>query len=474
MLNELTISEAHEGLKAKKFSSEEIVRDCLARIEKRNPELNAFIEVDEKGALEAARQVDKDGPKTPLSGIPFGLKDLYCVKGWETTSGSKILKGFKPPYDATAVSRLRDAGAVLLGRTNMDEFACGTSTEHSCYGVTKNPVDPEYVPGGSSGGSAVAITDDMCLGALGTDTGGSVRQPASLCGCVGLKVTYGRNSRFGVVAMASSWDTISPFGKTVKDAALTLQAIAGKDERDSTTPDVPVPDYSAALTGDVKGLKIGIPKEYFEEGVEEETASKVMAAVEELKKAGAEVKDVSLPSTKYAVALYYVVMPAELSANMARYDGIRFGLKPSEDGEDLIDYYKNVRAEGFGDEMKRRIMIGTYVLSAGYYDAYYKKAQQVRTKAIEDFDRVFEEVDVLCSPTSPYPAFKLGENLSDPLKMYMADALTIPASTAGIPALSVPCGTSKDGLPIGMQVMGKQFDEETVLRVGDAWERLSA
>ncbi|MBU1018617.1 Asp-tRNA(Asn)/Glu-tRNA(Gln) amidotransferase subunit GatA [Patescibacteria group bacterium] len=468
-LNELTISKAHAGLKAGDFSAEELTRACLDRIKKRNKDLNAFIEVDEEGALQAARNVEI---KTPLSGIPMGIKDIYCVKGWECTAASKILKGFKPPYDATAISKLRDSGTVLLGRTNMDEFACGASTEHSCFGPTKNPHDLARVPGGSSGGSAASVADDMCLGAMGTDTGGSVRQPASLCGCVGLKVTYGRTSRFGVMAMASSWDTISPFAKTTEDAALILQEIAGKDPKDSTTPDKSVPNYTEALTGDVRGLKIGVPKEYFGEGVEEETASKVMEAVRALEKAGAILKEVSLPNMKYAIALYYIAMPAELSANLARYDGIRFGRKPSDTGEDLMDYYRNARTEGFGEEIKRRIMIGTYVLSAGYYDAYYKKAQQVRTLVIRDFDRVFEEVDVLCGPVSPYPAFKLGENLDDPLKMYMADLLTIPASAAGIPGLSVPCGKSSGGLPIGLQIMGRQFDEETVLQVGDAWEKI--
>jgi len=467
-LNQLTIWEAHEGLKAKKFSSEDLTNACIKRARERNPEVNAFVEITEDFALEQARLVDKDGAAGPLSGIPIGIKDLFSVKGYETTAGSKILKGYKPPFDATAVAKLREAGAVFLGRTNMDEFACGSSTEHSCYGNTKNPCDLERVPGGSSGGSAAAVADMMCIGAIGTDTGGSIRQPVSLCGSTGLKPTYGRVSRFGVIAMASSWDTVGPFGKDVKDLALMLQVIAGNDKRDSTTPERPVPDYMAALDKNVKGLKIGIPKEYFGEGVEDETRDMVMNAVRSLEKQGAILQEVSLPMTKYALAVYYVSMPAELSANLARYDGIRFGIKPSEDGSDLEEYYRNVRGEGFGDEIKRRIMIGTYVLSAGYYDAYYKKAQEVRTKIIDDFNRVFEEVDVLCGPVSPYPAFKFGENLADPLKMYMADVLTIPASTAGLPAASVPCGMSSGGLPIGFQVIGRQFDEENVLRVGDS------
>lgn len=466
-LNQLTIWEAHEGLKAKKFSSEDLTNACIKRARERNPEVNAFVEITEDIALEQARRVDSDGISGPLAGIPIGIKDLFSVKGYEVTAGSKILKGYKPPFDATAVAKLREAGAVFLGRTNMDEFACGSSTEHSCYGNTKNPCDLERVPGGSSGGSAAAVADMMCIGAIGTDTGGSIRQPASLCGSTGLKPTYGRVSRFGVIAMASSWDTVGPFGKDVKDLALMLQVMAGNDKRDSTTPERPVPDYMAALDKNVKGLKIGIPKEYFGEGVEDETRDVVMNAARSLEKQGAVLKEVSLPTTKYALAVYYVSMPAELSANLARYDGIRFGIKPSEDGSDLEEYYRNVRGEGFGDEIKRRIMIGTYVLSAGYYDAYYKKAQEVRTKIIDDFNRVFEEVDVLCGPVSPYPAFKFGENLADPLKMYMADVLTIPASTAGLPAASVPCGMSSGGLPIGFQVIGRQFDEERVLKVGD-------
>ncbi len=466
-LNDLTIWEAHEGLKANKFSSEELTKACIGRAKERNPEVNAFVEITEEIALEQARGVDKDGVQGPLSGIPIGIKDIFSVKGYETTAASKILKGYKPPFDATAVARLRDAGAVFVGRTNMDEYACGASTEHSCYGDTKNPRDLERVPGGSSGGSAAATADKMCLGAIGTDTGGSIRQPASLCGCVGLKPTYGRVSRFGVIAMASSWDTIGPFGKDVRDVALMLQVMAGKDKRDATTPDRPVPDYLKALDQSVKGVKIGIPKECFGEGVEDETRDKVMEAIRSYEKQGAILKEVSIPSVKYAIATYYISMPAELSANLARYDGIRFGIKPSDSVEDLEDYYKSVRGEGFGDEIKRRIMIGTYVLSAGYYDAYYKKAQKVRTKIIEDFDRVFGEVDVICGPTSPYPAFKLGENLSDPLKMYMADALTVPASAAGLPAVSVPCSESVEGLPIGLQVIGRQFDEGGVLRVGN-------
>ena len=465
-LNELTIREAHDGLKAKKFSSEELTNACLRRISERNPTLNAFIEVTSDIALAQAKKVDKEGVKGMLSGIPIGIKDIFCVKGMKTTGASKILDGFSSPYDATVVGKLRSAGAVFLGRTNMDEFACGASTEHSCYGVTKNPKDSERVPGGSSGGSAAAVADNMCLAAIGTDTGGSIRQPASFCGCYGLKPTYGRVSRYGVLAMASSWDTIGPFARSAEDIAIMLEVMAGCDSRDSTTPDVAVPDYAGALHQDIKGLKIGIPKEYFGEGVEEETKNIVMQAIKGLEKKGAILKEVSLPMTKYAIAVYYISMPAELSANLARYDGVRFGLNIDDKGDDLNEYYEKVRGSGFGDEIKRRIMIGTYVLSAGYYDAYYKKAQKVRTLIIKDFGKVFDEVDVLCAPVSPFPAFKLGENLDDPLKMYMADALTIPASAAGLPALSVPCGVSAAGLPIGFLVIGRQFEEGRVLGVG--------
>ncbi|OGJ55312.1 glutaminyl-tRNA synthase (glutamine-hydrolyzing) subunit A, partial [Candidatus Peregrinibacteria bacterium RIFOXYB2_FULL_41_88] len=406
------------------------------------------------------------GIKGYLSGIPFGIKDIFCIKGHEATAGSRILKGFKAPYSATVIERLQSEGAIILGRTNMDEFACGSSTEHSCYGVTRNPHDLERVPGGSSGGSAAAVVDNMCLGALGTDTGGSIRQPASLSGCYGMKPTYGRVSRYGVIAMASSWDTIGPFARSVEDIAIIMQILAGHDSHDSTTPNKPVPDYLSALKGGVKGLKIGVPKEYFGEGVTSEVKTAVMGAIDGLKKKGAIVKEVSLPSTKYAVAIYYISMPAELSANLARYDGVRFGLGLDKAVKDLDEYYELVRGNGFGDEIKRRVIIGTYLLSAGYYDAYYKKAQQVRTLIIEDFNRVFKEVDVLCAPVAPTPAFKLGENLANPLAMYMADALTIPVSVAGLPAMSAPCGMSSGGLPIGLQIIGRQFDEDVVMRVG--------
>lgn len=475
-LNSLTIREAHEGLKARKFSSEELTRACFAAIKKKDKDIHAYVTLDEKGALASARKIDAEiakGEKLPvLAGIPAAIKDLINTKGVKTTCCSPILKDFTPPYDATVIERLRKNGLVMLGKTNLDEFACGVSTEHSCFGVTKNPHDLTRVAGGSSGGSAAAVAADMCLYALGTDTGGSIRQPAAFCGTYGLKVTYGRVSRSGVTAMASSWDTIGPFAKSVEDIAIVLQAIAGRDLRDSTTPDVKVPDYSKFLKTGVKGLKIGLPKEYFGEGVEKETADIVKAAVAKLEKAGAKVMDVSLPSTKYAVAVYYITMPAELSANLERFDGIRYGKRPKNEPDNLVDYYFAARGEGFGDEIKRRIMIGTYVLSAGYYDAYYKKAQKVRTVIIRDFASVFEKADVLIAPVSPFPAFKIGELVDNPLAMYMADALTIPASAAGLPSLACPCGVSKEGLPIGLQIIAPQFEEGRCLGVGDAVTRL--
>lgn len=475
-LNKLKIREAAEGLRAKKFSSEELTRACLATVDERNKELNAYVFVDGDGALEAARGIDKKfaaGGEMPLlAGIPVGIKDIFNTKGVKSTCASPILRDFVPPYDATVVEKLREQGMVMIGKTNLDEFACGGSTEHSCFGVTRNPYDLERVAGGSSGGSAAALAADMCLYSLGTDTGGSIRQPASFCDVYGMKVTYGRVSRSGVTALASSLDTIGTFGRSSDDIAIVLQAIAGRDRRDMTTPDVPVPDYQKFLKGDVKGKVIGLPKEYFGEGVEKETAEVVKSVVEKLEKAGAKVIEVSLPMTKYAVAVYYIVMPAELSANLERFDGVRYGKKPKKSVEDLTDYYYQARGEGFGDEIKRRVMIGTYVLSAGYYDAYYRKAQKVRTAIVNDFKGAFEKVDVLMTPVSPFPAFKIGALVDDPLAMYMADALTIPSSIAGLAALSCPAGKSKDGLPIGVQIIAPQFEEGRCLNFASALEKL--
>lgn len=474
-LNDLTISQAANGLRGKTFSSEELTKACLEVLNAKNKDLNAFVTVDEEGALAAARAVDAKlslGEElSPLAGVPMGMKDIINTKGLRTTCCSPILKDFVPPYDATVVDRLRSAGMVMLGKTNLDEFACGASTEHSCFGVTRNPYDLERVAGGSSGGSAASVAANMCAYSMGTDTGGSIRQPASFCGIYGMKVTYGRVSRSGVTAFASSWDTVGPFARTVEDIALVLKEIAGHDRWDLTTPKVEVPDYSKFLNQDVRGMKIGLPKEYFDEAVDAEMADSVRAAAKKLEAAGCEVMEVSLPSTKYAVAVYYVTAPAELSANLERFDGIRYGKKPLNEGENLVDYYFRARGEGFGDEIKRRVMIGTYVLSAGYFDAYYKKAQKVRTLIIREFEDVFNKVDVLIGPVSPFPAFKVGEFVDDPLKLYTADALTIPSSAAGLPSLACPSGKTKKGLPLGLQVIAPQFEEGRCLKIGSFLEK---
>ena len=470
-LNELTISEAADGLRKKKFSSKDLVDASMTTIGGMDGDIKAFVYVDENGAYESAKRVDKmlaEGKDLPvLAGIPAGIKDIINTKGVKTTCCSPILKDFVPPYDATVVERLKENHMVMIGKTNLDEFACGSSTESSCFGVTHNPYDLTRVAGGSSGGSAAAVASNMCMYSLGTDTGGSIRLPASFCGVYGMKVTYGRVSRSGVTAMASSWDTVGNFGRTVKDIAIVLSAIAGKDRRDLTMPLSKVPDYLGFLGKDVKGMKIGLPKEYFGKGVDKEVEDAVKLAVKKLEDAGAKVVEVSLPSTKYAVAVYYITMPAELSANLERFDGIRYGKKPPKDPEELVDYYFQARGDGFGDEIKRRIMIGTYVLSAGYFDAYYKKALKVRTVIIEDFNKAFGEVDVLVAPVFPSTAFKIGEFTDDPLALYMADALTIPASAAGLPSLACPCGKSKTGLPIGLQIIAPQFEEGRCLRVAD-------
>lgn len=477
MLHTLTLAQATQGLRDKKFSSVELTKDLLERVKAVNPSLNAYVTVDEDGALKMADQADKRlaGGKnvTPLTGVPVGIKDIFNTQGVRTTCSSPFLKNFVPPYDATVVTKLKEAGFVLAGKQNMDEFACGGSTEHSCFGPTKNPWDLACVAGGSSGGSAAAVAADMSFYALGTDTGGSIREPASFCGVVGLKVTYGRVSRSGVTAMASSWDTVGPFGKTVQDVATVLQHIAGKDSRDATTPSVEVPDYSKSLGAGVKGLKIGVPKEYFGEGIDPEVEKIIRAALKEYEKLGAKLVEISLPYTSYAVAVYYVACPAELSANLARFDGIRFGAKPKAAPKDMIDYYYQARNEGFGDEIKRRIMIGTYVLSAGYYDAYYVRAQKVRTLIRKDFDDAFKNVDVIMAPVSPFPAFGIGEKKDDPLAMYLADVFTIPVNCAGVPAMSLPCGFTSGArkLPVGLQIIGPQFSEDRLLKVASAYEQ---
>lgn len=476
-LNELTISEAAKGLKAKQFSSQDLLQDCLKVIKEKDKDINAFVTLDEKGALEAAKMVDDKlaaGEELPLlAGIPMAVKDLIFTKGVRTTCCSPILKDFVPPYDATVIEKLKAQHMVMIGKTNLDEFACGGSSEYSCFGPTRNPHDLSRVAGGSSGGSAAAVAANMCMYSLGTDTGGSIRLPASFCGTYGMKVTYGRVSRSGVNGMASSWDTVGHFARSTEDVAMVLQAIAGKDRRDSTTPNVAVPTYNSFLSQSVKGLKIGLPKEFFGEGVQKEIVDAVMAKVKILEKAGAEIVEISLPSTKYSVAVYYVCVPAELSANLERFDGIRYGKKPSKEPVDLVDSYFEARGEGFGDEIKRRIMIGTYVLSAGYYDAYYKKAQRVRTVIINEFAKAFEGVDVMIAPVSPVPPFKVGELVNDPLAMYMADVLTIPVNAAGLPALACPAGMDKAGLPIGLQIIAPQFEEGRCLKVADFLEKAS-
>lgn len=456
-LNSLTIHEAKEGLKNKKFSALELTKSCLEAIKKNNQLINAFITVSEKEALEQAQKADlllKDDQDLPLLGIPIALKDLYLTKGIKTTAASKVLADYIPQYDATVVKKLKNAGAVILGKTNCDAWAHGSSGENSDFGPTKNPWNIKYVPGGSSSGSAASIASRMCLAATGTDTGGSIRLPASFCNLVGLKPTYGRVSRYGIIAMASSLDSIGHFTKTVEDSALFLSVTAGKDDYDAVTPTVAVPDYSQNLKNGVKGIKIGIPKEYFIQGLDPRMKKIIENAIEFYRKNGAEIIEVSLPHTEYANACYYIIQPAEVSSNLARYDGIRYGNK----------------REDFGDEAKRRIMLGTFTLSVGYYDAYYKKAMQVRTLIKKDFDEAFQKVDVLMTPVSPTPPWRLGEKVDDPLKMYLSDIFTVTANLTGIPGLSLPIGFI-DGLPVGMQILGPQFSEELLFRVAYAYEQ---
>ncbi len=472
-LHFLTITEAHKGLVEKQFSAVDLLKACQEQIA-RSEYLNTFITRTDDLALEQAKKVDEKIARGEeigiLEGIPSAMKDIFNTRGIRTTVASKMLENFVPPYESTPTQKLKDANYSLLGKLNLDEFACGASTENSAFGVVLNPWDKDCVAGGSSGGSASGVAAGQFFYSLGTDTGGSVRQPASLSGCIGFKPTYGRISRFGVTAMASSWDTIGIFTRSVEDAALLLNVLAGHDAYDSTTPDVKVDDYAAQLNEGVKGLKIGVPKEYFMEGVEPEVKEAVMAAIKEYEKMGATVKEVSLPMTKYGVSVYYVTMPTELSTNLARFDGIRFGHKV-ENADDLVDHYRKSRGEGFGSEIKRRIMVGTFVSSAGYADAYYKQALKARTLIIEDFANAFKEVDLLMAPVSPTPAFKVGEKASNPLAMYLADALTIPASAAGIPGISLPCGFTKAGLPVGLQILGPMWSESLILKAANAYEK---
>jgi aspartyl-tRNA(Asn)/glutamyl-tRNA(Gln) amidotransferase subunit A len=470
-LHELTIHEAQDLLQKGGISSVELTQAVIDRIVAVDNDVKAYLTLTPELALEQAREADRRraaGEDNPLLGIPLAIKDVICTRGVPTTCGSKILENFVPPYDATVMVHLGTQGAVLLGKTNMDEFAMGSSTENSAYFVTHNPWDLSRVPGGSSGGSAAAIAADECLGALGSDTGGSVRQPAALCGVVGLKPTYGRVSRYGLVAFASSLDQIGPFGKDVTDCALLMNAIAHYDRRDSTSVDAPVPDYTGTLVDDIKGMRVGVPKEYFVEGMQPGVEQRVREAIEKLAELGAEVAEVSLPHTEYSLPTYYLIAPAEASANLARYDGVKYGLSRQE-GE-LWDNYKKTRQFGFGAEVKRRIMLGTYALSAGYYDAYYLKAQKVRTLIKGDFDRAFADVDVVVAPTSPTVAFKIGEKVDDPLQMYLSDIFTLSVNLAGICGISIPCGFA-DGLPVGLQIMGKPFAEGTILRVAYAYEQ---
>ncbi|MCB1444062.1 MAG: Asp-tRNA(Asn)/Glu-tRNA(Gln) amidotransferase subunit GatA [Methyloceanibacter sp.] len=475
-LTDLTISDAREGLAAKSFSAVELTEAHLAAIEAANLALNAYVLTTPERAIDMAKASDAriaKGKAGKLEGIPLGIKDLFCTKDVRTTACSHILDGFTPPYESTVTSNLWNAGAVMLGKLNNDEFAMGSSNETSFYGEVVNPwrrkgSDAPLVPGGSSGGSSAAVAARLCLGATATDTGGSIRQPAAFTGTVGLKPTYGRCSRWGIVAFASSLDQAGPIARTVRDAAIMLGAMAGHDPKDTTCADLPVPDFEAVLGQGVKGLTIGIPKEYRVEGMAPEIEALWQQGIAWLTEAGATVKDVSLPHTKYALPSYYIVAPAEASSNLARYDGVRYGLR--EPGKDVISMYENTREAGFGAEVKRRVLIGTYVLSAGYYDAYYLKAQKVRTLIKRDFDQVFESVDAILTPTTPGPAFAAGEKSGDPLEMYLNDIFTVTVNMAGLPGLSVPAGLSSEGTPLGLQVIGRAFDEETLLRVGQAIE----
>ena len=470
--NKLTLTEAVAGLAAGEYSSEELVNALADRIEARDGEIGAYVSVDREYALNQARAADKaraEGAAGALLGVPLAIKDLLNVNGQPCACASKILEGYMAPYDATAIGRLREAGAVFLGRTNMDEFAMGSSSENSALKLTRNPANTDYVPGGSSGGSAAAVAAGEAIAALGTDTGGSIRQPASFCGIVGLKPTYGRVSRYGLTAFASSLDQIGPMTRTVRDAALLLGAISGHDDMDSSSLSEPVPDYTAALKDDLSGMRLGLPREYFVDGMDDEVRGIIEKAVEACRGLGAEIVDISLPHTEYAIPVYYVIATAEASANLARFDGVRYGLR-AENVTDPIDMYGKTRAQGFGDEVKRRIILGTYVLSGGYYDAYYLKAQKVRTLIRGDFEAAFKECDAILTPTAPTPAFRIGENVDDPLKMYLNDIFTVTANITGIPGLSVPAGTTAAGLPVGLQILGPAFGEERILRVGHAFE----
>ncbi len=476
-LDPLTVDSVRTAVLEKQTTATALVEAFYQKIEAKDAAIGAYLTLSQERAYQQAAYIDaladKGDALPPLAGVPIAIKDVFTTKGVRTTAGSKILANFIAPYDATAVQRLEAAGAIILGKTNCDEFAMGSSNENSGFHPVRNPHDHSRVPGGSSGGSAAAIGDGTAIASIGSDTGGSIRQPASFCGVVGLKPTYGRVSRYGLIAFASSLDHVGPFGKTVKDVALLLQCMAGHDPLDSTSAEDPVPNYLHDIGAPVMGMRIGVPKEYFGEGLDADVRSAVDAAIQELAKAGCEIVSISLPHTQYAIPTYYVVATAEASSNLARYDGVRYGMRVS-DGKTLSEMYRRTRDAGLGTEVKRRIMLGTYVLSAGYYDAYYLKAQRVRSLLAYDFDKAFATVDAIVTPTTPTAAFKLGEKVDDPLAMYLADIYTVTANLAGVPGISVPCGKDKDGLPIGVQILGKHFDEPTVLRVAHVVEHAMA
>ncbi len=468
-----TIDGVKEALAAKKVSARDLAADFYKRIGERNPDLNAYLTLSEERAYAQADRIDAlvaaEKPLPPLAGVPVAIKDVISTRGVRTTCGSKILENYVPPYDATAVDRLEAAGAVILGKTNCDEFAMGSSNENSAYGAVRNPEATDRVPGGSSGGSAAAVAAGLAVASLGTDTGGSIRQPGSFCGIPAMMGSYGRVSRYGLIAFASSLDRIGPFATNTRDVAAILNVIAGRDANDSTSTSAPVPDYRAAMERPVKGMRIGIPKEYFGEGMDHEVRQKIEAGIEVFRRLGCQLHPINMPHTDYAIATYYIIATAEASSNLARYDGVRYGLRVEDDS--LVAMYRKTRGAGFGAEVKRRIVLGTYVLSAGYYDAYYLKGQKVRALIAQDFRDAFSKVDVIVTPTSPVPAFKLGERTSDPLQMYLADIYTVTGSLAGVPGISVPCGKISGKLPVGLQIFGPAFGEATVLQVAQAFEQ---
>ncbi|MEA1970114.1 MAG: Asp-tRNA(Asn)/Glu-tRNA(Gln) amidotransferase subunit GatA [Thermodesulfobacteriota bacterium] len=473
--NRLTIHELQEKLRDGSLTSVEITESVYRRIASVEKKVHSYITLMEEIAIGQAREADiriKEGNAGELTGIPIALKDILCTEGVRTTCGSRILENFIPPYDATVVRKLKDAGAVFVGKTNMDEFAMGSSTETSWFGITKNPWDLERIPGGSSGGSAAAVTADECIASLGTDTGGSIRQPAALCGVVGMKPTYGRVSRFGMVAFASSLEQIGPITKDVEDCAIMMNVISGHDINESTSVPTEVPDYRKFISRDIRGWTVGIPGEYFVEGIDPEIKAATDETIKTLEGLGAKCLKISLPHTEYCVAVYYIIAPSEASSNLARYDGVRYGFRATG-GEDLLDMYKKTRSSGFGAEVKRRIMLGTYSLSSGYYDAYYKKASQVRALIRDDFDNAFKKCDIILTPTTPTPAFRIGEKVDDPLQMYLSDIFTLSTNLAGIPGISVPCGYTKSGLPMGIQFMANHFEEGKLLQVASAYEKNS-